>query len=404
MAVVRRFGGLLCCVVLACCLPASLCVSPLRGTANARDVYKELLKQKWVVRGSNGTSASSVNLQQPRGASVPLLPAAAVASNVPTAGLDEDQVEASLPTALKRPPPSCFGYGRRQRGKWTSKGEWTSEKKNVCDINDYWDFFEDKDTAKAVVRCWARRRWVTFAGDANTREAFQAVLSRMEALDYKYSFVSGDSRDKHGDSLWSDRDAIFEDTNIAGGGSFRLSFRFFKSPEAFDQHWRDWNLLLEGDGTTNTNIDLKFIQARKRFEASYGITKPDTLIMSTGLWDVSCKAAANTYKILQKEESSHELNDVLYFTAPHVKWHRVIKNDQLGRARDCVMSERSRMLFNTSSTAAAPLIFDAFELTANLPTLDWIGQKGGYYVFADGGKPTPVGKAIVAAWNSFACN
>ena len=59
----------------------------------------------------------------------------------------------SLPAALKAASPSCFGYGHnRLEGVWSAKGSWSPSTNSSCDLNEYWDFFEDSGTVRAVAR------------------------------------------------------------------------------------------------------------------------------------------------------------------------------------------------------------------------------------------------------------
>ena len=95
---------------------------------------------------------------------------------------DNDDIDDNQdkPSALTRPPPSCFGYGSKQEGTWSAQGTWTPKKKGQCDLDEYWDFFEDKDTVTAVVRCWERRRWIVSVGDSNSREMFSAINGELQ--------------------------------------------------------------------------------------------------------------------------------------------------------------------------------------------------------------------------------
>ena len=68
--------------------------------------------------------------------------------------VDSADADDTLPSALKPPPPPCFGYGSSQSGSWSKAGEWKSSTKNVCDLNEYWDFFEHIPTTRAVARCF----------------------------------------------------------------------------------------------------------------------------------------------------------------------------------------------------------------------------------------------------------
>ena len=33
---------------------------------------------------------------------------------------------------------------------WSAKGSWSPSTNSSCDLNEYWDFFEDSGTVKAV--------------------------------------------------------------------------------------------------------------------------------------------------------------------------------------------------------------------------------------------------------------
>ena len=61
-------------------------------------------------------------------------------------------------------------------------------------------------------------------------------------------------------------------------------------------------------------------------------------------------------------------------------------------------------MYNVHSTEKILPIFDVFDLTKNVPDQSWIGNGGGFHYVSDYGIPSPAGKAVIAAWNSFACN
>ena len=317
--------------------------------------------------------------------------------------VDSDDADDTLPSALKPPPPPCFGYGSSQKGSWSKAGEWKPSTKNVCDLNEYWDFFEHIPTTRAVGRCFHRRRWVVFAGDSNSRKLYWAIRMRFRDVGYKSAFVGGTSsggKRLFGDNRWSDRDAIF--WNEKRTQVFRISLRFFRSLESFENHWNNWDMLYEGNGEVNIHLNRQWLNAKKIFMKSYHTSLPDTLIFSSGLWNISCGTAAKSYLHLQEEYL--RINNVLYMTPGHLLHHKWITNADVKKALDCVLAERDKLLFNVTSVAKIPPIFDVYELTENLPNKNWVGYGGGYHYCDDHGRPSTVGKAVVAGWLSFVCN
>jgi hypothetical protein len=317
--------------------------------------------------------------------------------------IDDNQGE---PSALKPPPPSCFGYGSKQDGTWSAQGTWTPNKKGQCDLDEYWDFFEDKDTVTAVVRCWERRRWIVFVGDSNSREMFSAIVNRLKKFKYKFVFLSGNNKNLYGDNRWSDKDAIFYDD---GSGKhnifFRLSFRFYQGYDEFKQHWKNWDKLYEADGRDNTMEDKEpFVAQWKTFHKIFQSKSPDTIVFSTGLWKLNCDNSAKAYHQLLKELNENDVNNILFFTPGHLKHHPFIKNKDIEKIRDCILATRDKLLYNVHSTEKILPIFDVFDLTKNVPDQSWIGNGGGFHYVSDYGIPSPAGKAVIAAWNSFACN
>lgn len=363
--------------------------SPLRS---ARDVLKKL-------GVSSRRKSTSTSLNNAGTATYLKLPK--------TNGNDDIDDNEGEPSALKPPPPSCFGYGSKQEGTWSATGTWIPKQKGQCDLNEYWDFFEDKDTATAVVRCWERRRWVVFVGDSNSREMFSAIVNRLKKLKYKYAFLSGNNKNKFGDNRWSDEDAIFYDDGTGKHNIlFRLSFRFYQGYDEFKSHWKNWDIVYEADGRSNImeSKDPSFLLKLNTFHNIFQSKSPDTIIFSTGLWKLDCKKSSMAYNQLLKELNENDVSNVLFFTPGHLKFHPTINNKDVKKIRDCIFATRDKLLYNVRSTKSVLPILDVFELTKNVPDLSWIGNGGGYHYVSDSGVPSPAGKAIIAAWNSFACN
>ena len=104
------------------------------------------------------------------------------------------------------------------------------------------------------------------------------------------------------------------------------------------------------------------------------------------------------------KSNENDVNNVLFFTPGHFKSHPTIKNKDVKRIRDCIFATRDKLLYNVRSTKSVLPILDVFELTKNVPDLSWIGYGGGYHYVSDYDVPSPAAKAVIAAWNSFACN
>ena len=313
----------------------------------------------------------------------------------------------SLPAALKAASPSCFGYGHnRLEGVWSAKGSWSPSTNSSCDLNEYWDFFEDSGTVRAVARCWERRRWVVFVGDSNSRKMYFIMLDRLKGLNFKYSYLSGNVQNLFGDNRWSDKDAIVYDSSKGKTKVlFRLSFRFYRGYEEFKQHWKNWNQLYESDGRINDlQVKEPFLSKLNAFRKMYQATSPDTIVFSSGLWKLDCNAASMAYKNLMSEMNANGVNDILFFTPGHLKYHPSITNNAVRKVRDCIVATRDKELYDLHSSSTPIPIFDVFELTQNLPDYSWVGYGGGYHYVSDYGKPSPVAKAVVAAWNSFVCD
>lgn len=314
--------------------------------------------------------------------------------------------EYSSRVKAKTSSSTCFGYGSNQDGTWSEEGTWKPKNVNHCDFKKYWDFFEDKDTVTAVSKCMERRRWIVLVGDSNTRKMFTTILNRFKELNFKYEFLSGTNRNLHGDNRWSDRDAIFYD-NSNGNHSllFRLSFRFYRSYDTFKVHWRNWDTLYETDGSRNVMQEKEpFSSQLKVFhESFYTKSSPDTIILSTGLWKLSCENSSIAYDQLLKERNENGVTNVLFFTAGHLNHHPTIENDDIRKVRNCIFAERDRLVFGAGNTEKFLPIFDVFELTKNIPDKSWIGYGGGYHYVSDYEKPSPAAKAIIAAWNTFLC-
>lgn len=313
----------------------------------------------------------------------------------------------SLPAALKAVSPSCFGYGRnRLKGVWSAEGSWSPRNNSRCDLNEYWDFFEDPGTVKAVARCWERRRWIVFVGDSNSRKMYSIMLDRLKGLKFKYAYLSGNVRNLFGDNRWSDKDAIVYDSSQGETKIlFRLSFRFYRGYEEFKQHWKNWDKLYESDGRINAlQGEEPFVSKLNAFRKMYKLTSPDTILFSSGLWKLDCNAASMAYKNLMTEMNENGLNNILFFTPGHLKYHPSITNNAIKKVRDCIVATRDKELYDLHSSSTTIPIFDVFELTQNLPDYSWVGYGGGYHYVSDYGKPSPVAKAVVAAWNSFVCD
>ena len=133
---------------------------------------------------------------------------------------------------------------------------------------------------------------------------------------------------------------------------FRLSFRFYQGYEEFKQHWKNWNQLYESDGRIN---DLQgkepFVSKLNAFRKMYQLTSPDTIVFSSGLWKLDCNAASMAYKNLMSEMNENGVNNILFFTPGHLKYHPSITNNAVRKVRDCIVATRDKELYDLHSSS-----------------------------------------------------
>ena len=299
----------------------------------------------------------------------------------------------------------CFGVG-------TLKGAWDDKThkfvSSTCDIEPIrFGLFEDQSSKSRLrlAQCFSNRKWVVLMGDSNSRGMFNIICDILTNTLGKQSVFrfGGDETNKHGDARWSDRECIFPGSKTVG--PFRFSFRFYNNYERFKSHVADkFQQDLEHDNT------LEKQQIRGSLFERYVVPKkngyPSVLLISSGLWDLKCESAKDTYEVLNEKLQS-SIQNILFFTPARVHKHPFLTNDMIKGVHDCIMEKRNKELidvmdrvplFETHNHKPGVVpILDVYSMTDTMP-LEWM--KGYHYT---GTPKNPLAQTVVSYLLKFVC-
>merc|ERR1711871_557844 len=162
------------------------------------------------------------------------------------------------------------------------------------------------------------------------------MIQRLEeALGAPLVHSSGSSSGKK-DPRWSDRDAVHVGgaTGIEG---FHVSLRFFRSAKDFDIHFGAalFGQPKEADGSEEESFKRpEMAKAVGKVHPS-GMTWPDTIVLSTGLWERDCAEIKAVYRKLVDFKISHSYAHILFVTPAHFREHPKIPHEFIEEASNC---------------------------------------------------------------------
>lgn len=298
----------------------------------------------------------------------------------------------------------CFGID-------TLKGFWNNRTRKFessnCDIEPIRAGLFDEESSEQRIRlaqCLSNRKWVVLMGDSNSRGMFGIICDMLSKTLGSLSIFrfGGDETNAHGDARWSDRECIFPGSTVVG--PFRLSFRFYSSYRRFQkqvetkfQQDLEYDLTLEKQQVMGSLFEKYVVPNGKGY--------PSVLLISSGLWDLKCSNAVDTYEILT-EKLQQMVPNILYFPPARIEKHPFLTNSMIKGIHTCVMEKRNKelidvldrgTLFRTPQLPGVVPILDTYKLTENMP-LDWI--KGYHF---GGSSENPVAQALLSYLLKFTC-
>ena len=298
----------------------------------------------------------------------------------------------------------CFGID-------TLKGFWNNRTRkfesSTCNIEPIRAGLFDEESSEQRLRlaqCFSNRKWVVLMGDSNSRGMFNIlcdILSKTLGAQSVFHF-GGDETNAHGDARWSDREFIFPGSTVIG--PFRLSFRFYSSYRRFQKQIES---KFQQDFEYDLTLEKQQIKGSlfEKYVVPYGKGYPSVLLISSGLWDLKCSNAIDTYEILT-EKLQQMIPNILYFPPAHIKKHPSISNSMIKGIHTCVIEKRNKelidvldrgKLFRTQQLPGVVPILDIYKMTEKMP-LDWI--KGYHF---GGSSKNPIAQTVLSYLLKFTC-